>query len=132
MRFMADYTRTVTVAAAPDAAFDALTDPANLPRYVATMVTAEPEQGEEMHVAAEVEGRREEGEAHVHVDRDARRMEWSASGASDYRGRLDVAPDGAGSIVTIAIHVVHDADEGEIERALDETARNIEALLSER
>jgi carbon monoxide dehydrogenase subunit G len=126
---MADYTRTVTVAAAPDAAFAALADPKNLPRYVATMVAAEPEQGEQLHVAADVQGRHEEGDARFHADPDARRMEWSGAPGGDYNGWLEVAPAGEGSSVTVQIHVVHDADEAEINRVLDATAANIERLL---
>src|SRR5436190_16879262 len=106
---MADYTRTVSVAAAPDAAFEALADPKNLPRYVSMMVQAEPEQGDELHVAADVEGRHEEGEAHLRVDRGARRMEWSGPADSAYKGALEVSPSGEGSSVTIEIHVVRDA-----------------------
>lgn len=126
---MPDYTRTVTVAAAPDAVFGVLADPRNLPRYVATMVDAEPEQGSRVHVAADVQGRHEEGDADFRTDAAARRMEWSGAGQSGYRGRLEVAAAGDGSTVTIALHVVHDADGGEIDRVLDETVANIERLV---
>jgi hypothetical protein len=126
---MADYERSVTVAADPDEAFASLADRRNLPRYVATMVEAEARQGDELHVAANVQGHREEGEAHLHADAGARRMEWGGAPDSGYRGSLEVEPAGKGSTVTIRIHVVHDADEGEVNRALDETAANIERLL---
>jgi polyketide cyclase/dehydrase/lipid transport protein len=124
------YERTVTVPAAPDAAFNVLANPANLPRYVATMVMAEVEHGDELRVAADVQGRHEEGEAHLHADPAAQRMEWGASADNGYSGSLQVAPADAGSTVTIRIHVVHDADASEINRALDETAANIERLLA--
>lgn len=127
---VADYTRTITVAAAPDAAFEALADPKNLPRYVSTMVEADARRGEEIHVAADVQGRHEEGDAHLRTDSDNRRMEWSGAGDSDYKGWLEVTPSDGGSTVTIQIHVVHDADESEISQALDETAVNIERLLA--
>jgi carbon monoxide dehydrogenase subunit G len=127
---MADYERTISVAAAPDAAFAALADPKNLPRYVATMVEAETQRGDEVRVAADVQGRREEGEAHLHTDSAARRMEWSGAADSGYNGSLQVTPSDDGSTVSIQIHVVHDADEREINRVLDETAANIERLLS--
>jgi carbon monoxide dehydrogenase subunit G len=127
---VADYTRTITVAAAPDAAFEALANPKNLPRYVSTMVEADVQQGDEVHVAADVQGRHEEGDAHLRTDSAQRRMEWSGAGDSGYQGWLEVTPSGDGSTVTIQIHVVHDADESEINQALDETAGNIERLLA--
>ena len=127
---MADYERSVTVAAAPDTAFEFLAEPTNLPRYVATMVEADPRQGEELRVAADVQGRHEQGEAHFHADSSARRMEWSAAGENDYSGRLEVRPSSEGSTVTIQIHVAGDADATEINRVLDDTAANIERLLA--
>jgi hypothetical protein len=126
---MADYERSVSVAAAPDAAFQFLAEPTNLPRYVATMVEAKPGRGEELHVAADVQGRHEQGEAHLHADPKTRRMEWGSPGENDYSGRLEVTPASDGSKVTIEIHVAGDADENEINRVLDETAANIERLL---
>ena len=127
---MPDYERSVTVAAAPDDAFRFLADTSNLPRYVATMVEAEPRQGDELRVAADVQGRHEQGEAHLHADPSTRRMDWGAPGENDYSGRLEVRPSSEGSTVTIQIHVAGDADESEINRVLDETAGNIERLLA--
>jgi hypothetical protein len=127
---MAEYERTVTVAADPDAAFAFLADPRNLPRYVATMVSAEAEESERVHVAAEVQGRHEEGDARLHVDRALRRMEWSGRHEGDYNGSLEVAAAGLGSSVTVHIHVAHEHDAAEVERTLDETAANIARLLA--
>ncbi len=70
---MVDYERTVSVDAAPEDAFRFLTDSSNLPRYVATMVSAGPREGDRLRVAAEVAGRHEEGEARVRVDEARRR-----------------------------------------------------------
>lgn len=127
---MADYERTVTVTTAPDAAFRFLTDPSNLPRYIATMVLAEPKEDEQLRVAAEVQGRHEEGDARVQVDSTVRRMDWSAQSESGYRGWLQVSPSGEGSAVTVHIHVARDEDEAEINRVLDETLANAERLLA--
>lgn len=129
---MVDYERNVTVDAAPDAAFRFLADPSNLPRFVATMVLAEPEQEERLRVAAEVWGRREEGAARVQVDASGRRMEWSGEGDRNYGGWLEVSEAGEGSSVTIHITAVSDEEEAEINRALDETAANIDRLLGSR
>jgi uncharacterized protein YndB with AHSA1/START domain len=129
---MPDFERTATVAVSPEEAFRFLADPANLPRYVATMTAAQPEDGGRLHVAAEVQGRHEEGEARFRSDPAQRRIEWGAEAGSGYGGWLQVSPSDGGSSVTIHLHVVHDQDRSEIDRVLDETAATIERLLGAR
>ena len=126
---MGDYQRIVSVDAAPDAAFASLSDPSNLPRYVATLVSAEPEQEGRLRVAADVQGRHEEGEARVRIDEAGRRMEWSGEEGRGYRGWLEVTAEGTGSSVTIHIEGARDDERAEIDRALDETSANIERML---
>lgn len=126
---MPDFERTTTVSVSPDEAFGFLAEPRNLPQYIATMVLAQPEAGERLRVAAEVEGRHEEGDARFRSDAAQRRMEWGAEGASGYRGWLQVSNADGGSSVTIHLHLAHDEDESEINRVLDETVRNIDQLL---
>jgi uncharacterized protein YndB with AHSA1/START domain len=127
---MAEFERTVTVATAPDNAFRFLADPRNLPRYVARMTVAQPEGGNTLRVAAEVEGRHEEGDARFRSDPAARRIEWGAGNSTGYRGWLQVAESGDGASVTIHLHVEREEDEAEIDRVLDETVSNIERLLA--
>lgn len=126
---MPAYDRSTTVAADPDRAFAFLSNPGNLPRYVATMVMARPEGGDHLHVAADVQGRHEEGEAMFRSEAARHRLEWGAGDASGYRGSLDVSPDANGSMVHLHLNVPHAHDEGEIGRALDETMQNIDRLL---
>jgi uncharacterized protein YndB with AHSA1/START domain len=128
---MADYERTVEVAAPADGTFQCLADPANMPKYVAMMTTAEPAGGETVHVAAEVQGRHEEGDAHVRADPTARRLEWGGEGEGGYRGWLEVAETDGGSTVTVHIHAEHDSadDETVINRAFDETMRRMKELV---
>jgi uncharacterized protein YndB with AHSA1/START domain len=127
---MGDSERTVEVAAPAARAFDCLADPANMPKYVAMMTTAVPQGGDTVHVAADVEGRHEEGDAHVRADRARRRLEWGGGGEGGYRGWLDVAETAGGSTVTVHIHAEHDADdEAIIDRAFDETMRRMKDLV---
>ncbi|HEV8623386.1 MAG TPA: SRPBCC family protein [Acidimicrobiia bacterium] len=128
---MADYERTVEVAAPADQAFRCLADPANMPKYVAMMTTAVPGGGETVHVAAEVQGRHEEGDAHLHADPAARRLEWGGEGEGGYRGWLQVAETEGASAVTVHIHAEHDSadDESVINRAFDETMRRMKELV---
>jgi uncharacterized protein YndB with AHSA1/START domain len=131
---MADYERTVEVAAPADNAFECLADPANMPKYVAMMTTAVPRGGDTVHVAADVQGRHEEGDAHVHADPDRRRLEWGGEGEGGYRGWLEVAESAGGSTVTVHIHAEHDSpdDEAVINRGFDETMRRMKELVEQR
>jgi uncharacterized protein YndB with AHSA1/START domain len=128
---MGDHERTVAVSAPAERTFECLADPANMPRYVAMMTRAEPQGGETVHVAAEVQGRHEEGDAQVHADPAQRRLEWGGQGEGGYRGWLEVAESDAGSIVTVHIHAEHDSvdDEALISRGFDETMAKIKELV---
>ena len=128
---MGDYERTVELAAPADRAFECLADPANMPKYVAMMTTAVPGDGETVHVAAEVQGRHEEGDAHVRADPAHRRLDWGGEGESGYRGWLEVAEAAGGSVVTVHIHAEHDSadDEAVINRAFDETMHRMKELV---
>lgn len=94
------------------------------------MVKAEPESKGRLHVAADVSGRHEEGDARFHGDAHRRRIEWGGT-ASGYGGWLQVEPDGEGrrSRVTIHLTTTTDHESDEVERAIDETLRNIKSEL---
>jgi hypothetical protein len=126
---MRDFERTTSVAADPDEAFRFLADPSNLPGYVATMSAARPEGAGRLHVAADVQGRHEEGDARFRADASSRRLEWGAEGSDGYRGWLQVAGAQGGASVTIHLSVPHDDDEAEINRVLDQTIANIQTRL---
>ena len=126
---MPDFERTVIVNTEPEDAFRFLADPTNLPRYVATMSFARPEQGDRLRVAAEVQGRHEEGGARFTADPVRRHIKWGAEGQTGYWGRIEVAERNGGSSVHIRVHVEHEHDEREIDRTMDETVSNIERLL---
>lgn len=128
---MADYERTVRLAAPADRAFECLADPANMPKYVAMMTSAVPRGGETVHVAAEVQGRHEEGDAHVHADPARRRLDWGGEGQGGYRGWLEVADADGGSAVTVHIHAEHDGtdDAALINRGFDETMQRMKDLV---
>jgi hypothetical protein len=124
---MAEFERTRTVDAPPDALFAYLSDVANLPLYFRGITEARRGPGpDEIEVAAVVKDREVRGVAHLEVDDDARRMEWSSEGPNDYRGWLAVRPKGDASEVELHISTVRvesgEVDEG-IDRSLDVIAR---------
>jgi uncharacterized protein YndB with AHSA1/START domain len=128
---MADYERSVALAAPADRTFECLANPANMPKYVAMMTTASPRGDDTLHVAAEVQGRHEEGDAHFHADPARRRLEWGGEGEGGYRGWLEVTESDGGSTVTVHIHAEHDSgeDDAVINRAFDETLQRMKDLV---
>jgi hypothetical protein len=128
---MADFERSATIHATADATYEYLADPRHMPEYVATMTQAKEQPGGHLHVAADVEGRHEEGEAMFLADPAARRLEWGREG-HEYHGWLAVAgmTGAPTSMVTIHLETHDDTDAGEVERALDETMRRIEQAMS--
>ena len=128
---MAEYERSATIHAPPAATYDFLADPRNMPAYVATMTQARRSDRDHLHVAAEVQGRHEEGDAMFRSDPSPRRLDWGREGHA-YRGWLTVGggDDGSASRVTIHIATHDESDPAEVERALDETLASIELALS--
>jgi uncharacterized protein YndB with AHSA1/START domain len=128
---MADFERSATIHAPADATYEYLADPRHMPEYVATMTLAQPSRGGHLHVAADVKGRHEEGEAMFEADEAARRLEWGREG-HEYHGWLAVTglTGAATSTVTIHLETHEQTDAAEVERALDETMANIERAVS--
>lgn len=128
---MADFERSATIHAGADATYEYLADPRHMPDYVATMTQAEEAPGGHLHVAADVHGRHEEGEAMFLPDPAARRLEWGREG-HEYHGWLAVAGMTGAETSQVTIHIeTHDeTDADEVDRALDETMRNIEHAMS--
>jgi uncharacterized membrane protein len=126
---MPEYDRTVTVTTDADKVYAFLADPQNLPQYVATMVMARRQGSDHLHVAADVQGRHEEGDAAFRPDPSGRRIEWGAEDGHLYSGWLAVTPDDTGSSVHLHLHVPEAREVPEVGRALDGTMSNIQRLL---
>jgi uncharacterized protein YndB with AHSA1/START domain len=127
---MAEYKRSATVHATPATTYEYLSDPRHLPDYVARMTQARPTAEDHIQVAADVQGRHEEGEAIFRADPSMRRLDWGREG-HDYRGWLTVeeGDDAGSSTVTIHLQTHDEADAAEVERALDETMAKIEGAV---
>lgn len=126
---MGDYEHTTTIRRSPDAVFDYLSDVGNLPTYFDGMHDARSTGGDDVHVVAEVEGNRYEGEAWMHADADAQSMRWGSEGPSGYHGELFVT--GAGeeeTRVTVTLHTEH-ADGPGIRAGLEKTLANLKQVL---
>jgi hypothetical protein len=127
---MADYQRTATVKASPDALFNYLSDIRNLPKYFNSMTSAESAGKDEVHVTARVHGKEEAGNAEFHVDKASRKLRWSSEGPNDYRGELEVSGEGNSSQVAVKLHTTR-GEAQEIEAGLQKTLDNIVRLVEQ-
>ena len=128
---MPDFERTAHLEVSPDRAFAFVSDPRNLPDFVAMMAEARPTAGDHrLHVIAEVNGRREEGEAHFRADPATRSLAWGGSHPG-YHGslRIDGAPEATSSI-HLRLHTRDDTEREDVERALDTTMENLADRLT--
>ncbi|RTL62669.1 MAG: SRPBCC family protein [Pseudonocardiaceae bacterium] len=130
---MGDYEHSTTVAADPDELFDYLSDVHNLPDYFAAMREAEPtgeasHGGEEVHVVAEVEGKRREGEAWIDADKEKRTLSWGSEGPNGYGGALEVGGSPGDATVTVKLHTER-ADGPGIRAGLEQTLAEIKIAV---
>ncbi len=126
---MGDYEHTATVSADPDELFRYLADVHHLPDYFSSMQEAEPtgehvEGGDEVHVVADVEGKRREGDAWISVDDAARTLRWGSEGPNGYHGELEVASADSGSRVAVRLHTER-VDGPGIRAGLEQTLASI-------
>ncbi len=121
---MPDYEESGSVNASPEAVFAYLSDIHNLTDYIPGMVLAR-EEGERLRVAAEVQGRHEEGAGWLRVEKDHRRMEWGGQGGAHYGGWLEVTDSAPGSTVTIHLSTDRESDAEEIRGSLSQALANI-------
>ena len=122
---------TRSVAASPDDVFGYVANPSHLPEYIPYLTKAIPE-GADLHVAADIEGRHEEGSAMFRPDAANRRIEWGGERTVPYRGWLQVQASGGGSSVTIHLTVPDDRDKDMIEASIADALANIQGRVATR
>lgn len=128
---MADYHRSAKVQASADALFGYLSDIRNLPKYFNRMTGARSAGPNEVYASANVNGKEEEGKANFHVDRAAKKLQWSSEGPNEYHGELEVTCEGNTSRVSVKLHTKNTHKE-RIEHDLQQTLDNIVRLVEER
>ncbi len=121
---------SIDVDAPAEHLFDYLSDVRHLPQYFATMHEAEPAGGEAVHVVADVNGAREEGQAWFRVDEQSKHLEWGSEGTNGYRGSLDVTGDEHTSTVRVTLHTEH-GDSTQISKGIATTLDKIRHLIKE-
>lgn len=127
---MPDYQRTAHVKASADALFDYLSDIRNLPKYFSSMTSAEGAGNDEVKVTADVHGEKKTGKAKFHVDKAAKKLQWSSEGPNDYHGELEVTGQGDTSQVAVKLHT-RKTNKEEIEGGLQKTLDNVVRLVEQ-
>ena len=136
---MPEFSRSTTIEATPDELFEFLSKVENLPQYFSGLTEAHHTSGDEVHVTADpaVTGGRPDAGGEVHaeawfrIDAERRALAWGAEGPHDYRGELQVSPDGGNARVSLLLHTQHD-DRESIERGIESTLANIEHIVTHR
>ncbi|MEF2277907.1 SRPBCC family protein [Deinococcus sp. YIM 134068] len=99
-----EYQGTRRIQATPDEVFAFVSDVRNLPKYLPTTKSAEPQDGERVEVEGEAQGHAYHADGHFRQDAEGHRLEWGSDGEINYSGTLEVKPDGdSGSEVTVKL-----------------------------
>jgi carbon monoxide dehydrogenase subunit G len=136
---MPEFSRSTTIDATPDELFEFLSRVENLPQYFTGLTEAHHTQGDEVHVTADpaVTGGSGDARGEVHaeawfrIDADQRALAWGSEGEHDYRGELQVTPDGDNARVSLHLHTEHD-DRESIENGIETTLSNIVHIVAHR
>ena len=100
-----EFEQSITVAAPADAIFNFLADVKNVPQYLPTVKSAQPQQGERIRTQGQAGDHTYDSDGHFRVDQQAQRLEWGSDGENDYRGWMQVqSNDSSQSQVTVHIH----------------------------
>ncbi|MFO7276396.1 MAG: SRPBCC family protein [Pseudomonadota bacterium] len=129
---MSEYEHAVTVRAPADKVFEFVSNVENLPHYLPTVDSAEPQPGERVRVRGRVQGRSYDSDGYYRVNAAKRRMEWGSDGENQYRGWLTVEGDGATSNVRVHLSFEPRPDQiQQFERQTGDADRTIQQGLEE-
>lgn len=95
-----EFEQSTTVEASPERVYAFVSDVRNLPKYLPTTKSAEPQQGERVRVQGEAEGHKYDSDGYFRKDEANRRLEWGAD-EHYYSGWLEVAGSGDSADVTV-------------------------------
>jgi hypothetical protein len=141
---MSEYHHSQSVQASPDKVFSFVSDIKNLPKYLPTVRSATPQEGERIRIQGEVAGHRYDNDGFFKVDSQQRKMEWGSDGENNYQGWLEVQPDGEHSMVIVHLWFeprAHQQEQFEqqtgdanrtIQRGLEDALMSIRNLIEER
>jgi uncharacterized membrane protein len=125
-----EFEQSVTVAAPADRIFAYLSDVRNVPEYLPTVRSAQPQQGDRIRTQGQSGEHSYDADGHFRADQEARRLEWGSDGENDYGGWMTVEGNGSQSQVTVHIHFAP-APEMAQRMAEQSSGHSFEAVMGE-
>lgn len=132
---MTRYEGSTSVRRSADAAFDYLSDISRLPEYFPQITSVEKLDGDTIRTTAHIEppgkpAQDVEGQAWFRVRRQGQSVEWGSEGENNYRGELDIDPDGTDSC-TLTVRIDTDNDADSIPAELDKAVKGVAAAIEQ-
>ncbi len=100
---MAEYEHQMTISAPPDAIFDFVADVSNLPKYLPTTKSAQPQGQGRVRVQGQAGENQYDSDGYLRADRDAYRLEWGAD-EQYYSGFMQIQSTGDSSS-DVTVHI---------------------------
>ena len=97
---MSEFEHTTSIDASADRVWSFVSDVSNLPKYLPTTHSAEPQQGERVRVQGEAQGHDYDSDGYFKQDKENYRLEWGAD-EDYYKGWLELKEDGNSSDMTV-------------------------------
>ncbi len=97
---MSEFEHSTTIDASPDEVYAFMSKVENLPKYLPTTHSAQPQEGERVRVQGEAQGHQYDSDGFFRQDRANHRIEWGAD-EGYYSGWLQVEGQGEDSSMTV-------------------------------
>jgi len=126
-----EFEQSITVSASADSIFEFISDVKNVPQYLPTVKSAQPQAGERIRTQGQAGDRSYDSDGHFRVDKQAHRLEWGSDGENDYKGWLEVQGNGE-SQSQVKVHI-HYAPKPEIMQRMVERSpdHSFESVMKE-
>jgi uncharacterized membrane protein len=102
---MAEYERTITINATRKQVEDFVSDFSNLPKYVPTMRSAQPQQGDRIHIQGETPTGQYDADGYFRVNESKSRLEWGSDGENHYSGWLEFKGSNTDAPSEVTVHL---------------------------
>lgn len=99
---MSEFEHSTTIDASPDEVYAFMSKVENLPKYLPTTHSAQPQEGERVRVQGEAQGHQYDSDGFFRQDKENHRIEWGAD-EGYYSGSLQV--EGQGDSSTMTVHL---------------------------
>ena len=103
---MGEYERSITINATRKQIEDFVSDFNNLPKYVPTTKSAQPQQGDRVRVQGEApNGHKYDADGYFRVNEGKNRLEWGSDGENEYAGWLEFKGSNTDAPSEVTVHL---------------------------